>query len=149
VLVATFALSWIFFEPNIVASLPLPITAPLAVLSLLVALAVKLTRKADDDRNAFRLVTVFLVIGATLYYFPLVFAVEAASQKHLAWFANNLTSNTNVSLALGIMWGSLAGALLIAGWLFLRAITSASRIMSRRAATPTPVPMREVASGAR
>ena len=36
----TFALSWIFFEPNIVANSALPITGPLAALCLLLALAV-------------------------------------------------------------------------------------------------------------
>ena len=149
VLLATFALSWIFFEPNIVSSLPLPITGPLATLSLLVALAIKLTRKADDDRNAFRLVTVFLVLGATLYYFPQVFAIEAASQVNLAWFANNLASNAQIPLALTIMWISLAGALVVAAWLFLRAIAGANRIMSRRSATASPAPMRRVTAAAR
>src|SRR3989475_12404418 len=44
----TFALSWIFFQPNIVATAALPITAPLAALLLLLALAVKLSRRVDD-----------------------------------------------------------------------------------------------------
>jgi len=80
VLLITFALSWIFFNPNIVAGSALPITGPLAALSLLLALAVKMSRRVDDDVSAYRLATVFLVIGATLYYGPQVFAVEATSQ---------------------------------------------------------------------
>src|SRR5437660_7600571 len=72
-LLITFALSFIFFNPNLVASLEFPITGPLAALCLLLALAVKLTRRVDDDVNAFRLATVFLVLGGTLYYIPLVF----------------------------------------------------------------------------
>src|SRR5437667_7288920 len=59
-LLITFALSWIFFQPNIVATAALPITAPLAALLLLLALAVKLSRRVDDDIQAFRLATVFL-----------------------------------------------------------------------------------------
>src|SRR5215472_9951054 len=93
VLLVTFGLSWIYFSPNLVASDPLPITGPAAALCLLLALAVKLSRRVDDDVTAYRLATGFLVLGATLYYVPLVFAIEAASQEHLSWFINNLTSN--------------------------------------------------------
>src|SRR5215469_6802659 len=124
-LLITFALSWIFFSPAIVANGALPITGPLAALCLLLALAVKLSRRVDDDIAAYRLATVFLVIGATLYYIPQVFAVEAASQDYLSWFANNLVSNANVTPALWIMWISLAGVALVAAWLFVRALASA------------------------
>jgi hypothetical protein len=92
-LLITFGLSFIFFNPNLVASLNFPITAPLAALFLLLALAVKLARRVDDDINAFRLATVFLVIGASLYYIPLVFAVEAGSQTYLSRFASAFTSS--------------------------------------------------------
>ena len=126
-LLVTFALSWIFFQPNIVANDALPLTGPLAALSLLVALAVKLSRRVDDDINAYRLSTVFLVVGATLYYFPQVFAVEAASQDNLAWIVNFFTSNTNVTWALAIMWVSLAGVALVAMYLFGRALASVNR----------------------
>lgn len=136
-LVITFGMSWIFFEPNIVASSALPITGPLAALFLLLALATKIARRVDDDVQAFRISTAFLVIGATLYYFPQVFSVEAASQDYLSWFVNNLTSNTNVSVALGIMWVSLVGVVLVGAWLFFRALASANRTMTRRL---SPVP---------
>jgi len=132
----TFALSWIFFQPNIVASLALPITGSLAALLLLLALAVKLSRRVDDDIQAYRLATVFIVLGATLYYGPLVFAVESASQPYLAGFAQFFTSNTNVQVALGIMWVSLAGVVAVAVWLFIRAWMSANRSMAQRM-TPT------------
>ncbi len=94
-IVLTFALSWVFFQPNIVANNPLPLTGPIAALCLLLALAVKMVRRVDDDLQAYRLATVFLVLGATLYYLPQVFGVEAASQVNLAWFANTLVSNAN------------------------------------------------------
>jgi hypothetical protein len=136
VLLVTFGLSWIFFSPNIVANSALPITGPLAALCLLLALAVKLSRRVDDDVTAYRLATAFLVLGATLYYFPLVFAVEATSQVHLSWFITNLTSNSNVTLALWIMWISLAGVALVAAWLFMRALASANRSMGQRLARP-------------
>lgn len=136
VILLTFALSWIFFQPNIVATDPLPITGPLAALCLLLALAVKLSRRVDDDAGAYRLATVFLVLGATLYYIPQVFAVEAASQEHLAWFANNLVSNMQIPVALGIMWASLAGVSLVLVWMFIRALNSVNRKMEERTRRP-------------
>lgn len=140
VLVVTFALSFIFFQPNLVAHDALPITGPLAALCLLLALAVKLTRRVDDDANAYRLTTVFLVLGATLYYAVQVFAVEAASQEHLSWLVNNLASNANVPWALGIMWFSLLGVGLVVVWFFMRALTSANRTMAARPAPKVPDP---------
>ena len=132
----TFALSWIMFQPNIVASAALPITGSLAALLLLLGLAVKLSRRVDDDIAAYRLATVFIVLGATLYYGSLVFAVESASQPYLAGFGQFFTSNTNTPWALGIMWVSLAGVVVVAGWLFIRAWMSANRSMAQRT-TPT------------
>src|SRR5713226_6572513 len=131
VLLLTFALSWIFFSPNLVANSALPITGPLATLCLLLALAVKLSRRVDDDVNAYRLSTVFLVVGATLYYGPLVFAVEATSQTYLAGFSAAFTSNTNMTAALIIMWISLAGVALVALWLFARVLVHANRTMAK------------------
>jgi hypothetical protein len=138
VLIVTFALSLVFFQPNIVTTAALPITGPIAALCLLLALAVKMARRVDDDVSAFRLTTVFLVLGATLYYIPQVFAVEAASQEHLADFAQAFTSNTNTEVALWIMWVSLAGVILVAIWIFLRAMTAASRTMARPSRAPLP-----------
>jgi hypothetical protein len=66
-------------------------------------LRVKLSRRVDDDVQAYRLATAFLVVGATFYYVPQVFAVEATSQSNLGWFVQNFTSNTNTAVALGIM----------------------------------------------
>lgn len=135
-LVMTFALSWIFFQPNIVTSAALPITGSLAALCLLLALAVKLSRRVDDEINAYRLVTAFLVLGATLYYGPQVFAVEAASQTYLAGFGQAFTSNTNPTVALVLMWIALAGVVAIAGWMFVRTWMSASRTMLSQETKP-------------
>ncbi|HZR44857.1 MAG TPA: hypothetical protein VFB12_32390, partial [Ktedonobacteraceae bacterium] len=129
VLLMTFAMSWIFFNPYLVANAAFPITGPLAALSLLLALAVKLSRRADDDVQAYRLATAFLVVGATLYYAPLVFAVEANSQEYLSGFGHLFTSSSNPGVALVIMWLSLAGAIGVALWLFMRSWRSATRTM--------------------
>src|SRR5258708_23779557 len=120
VLVLTFALSWIFFQPNLMISLPRPITGSLAALCLLLALAVKVTRRADDDVGAYRLATVFLIVGATLYFVPQVFAVEAASQEHLSWLATNLVSNANNAWALHLMWIAMAVVALVGTMIFFR-----------------------------
>jgi len=130
-IVMTFALSWLFFQPNIVTTAALPITGSLAACCLLLALAVKLSRRVDDDRKAFRLATAFLVLGASLYYIPQVFAVEAASQDALAGFGHMFTSNTNTGVALVLMWISLAIVIVIAGWMFLRTWMAATRTMER------------------
>ena len=134
VLLITFALSWLFFQPNLVVTSALPITGPISALLLLLALAVKLSRRADDDVNAYRLATVFLVLGATLFYGPLVFAVEATSQSYLAGFGHAFTSNMNPVAALWIMWLSLAGMALVATWLFIRVWMAATRSMGRQLA---------------
>ena len=80
-----------------------------------------------NDVTAYRWATAFLVIGATLYYGPLVFAVEAASQDYLGWFVQHFTSNTNPGVALIIMWIGLIGAVGVIGWLFTRIWQSTTR----------------------
>ncbi len=137
VLLMTFALSWIFFLPAIVANSALPITGSVATLCLLLALAVKLSRRVDDDINAYRLATVFLVVGATLYYFPQVFSVEAASQDALAGIVQAWTSNTNPTVALWLMWISLAGVVLVAAYLLVRALASVNRKSQAQMPAPT------------
>ncbi len=142
-LLITFALSFIFFNPNLVANLEFPITGPLAALCLLLTLGVKLSRRVDDDVNAFRLATVFLVLGATLYYGPLVFAVESADQDYMAGFAQAFTSNSNPVVALWIMWIALAGVAIVTVWLFVRLIGNANRTMrvAKQGVTSTREPM--------
>src|SRR5437588_12648525 len=53
VIVMTFGLSWVFFQPNLVTQAALPITGSFAAVCLLLALAVKLSRRVGDDLNAF------------------------------------------------------------------------------------------------
>jgi len=130
VLLLTFALSFIFFNPNLVANMDFPITGPISALLLLLAVAVKLSRRADDDIAAYRLVTAFLVLGATLYYIGTVFGIEAADVDYLSGFAGAMTTSSNPAVALGIMWVSLVGVGLVAGWLFLRAMNSAARTLA-------------------
>ncbi len=138
VLVITFALCWVFFLPNIVSGSALPITGPLSALCLLLALAVKLSRRVDDDINAFRVATALLVTGATLYYLPQVFAIEANSQTYLGGFTNVFTSSAHPEVALTIMWISLAGVGAVAAWMFVRSWMAATRAMTRRMEKAAP-----------
>jgi hypothetical protein len=140
VLLITFGLSFIFFQPNLVANQAFPITGPISTLLLLLAMAVKLSRRVDDDVTAYRYVTAFLVAGASLYYLALVFAVEAASQDYLSGFATAFTSNSNPDVALAIMWVCLLGVIIVAGWLFFRALSFAARTMGNRLTPAQPQP---------
>ncbi len=135
-MVVTFGLSWVFFLPNIETTMALPLTGALAAVCLLGTLAVKFTRRVDDDANAYRLATALLVLGATFYYVPLVFAVESASQTHLAGFGKIFTSNANTTVALTLTWISLVGITIILGWLFLRVTRLTNRTMVPRRLQP-------------
>jgi putative Ca2+/H+ antiporter (TMEM165/GDT1 family) len=132
VLLITLGLSLIFFQPNLVANSDLPITGPLSALFLLLALAVKLWRRVDDDVTAYRLSTAFLVLGATIYYFAVVFAVEGGDQSYLSTVAQWFTSSSNSTVALDIMWGSLPAVIIVAGALFMWALNRAAKTMQRR-----------------
>jgi hypothetical protein len=141
-MVVTFGLSWIFFQPNIVTSVSLPLTGSLAAVCLLLALAVKLVMRMDDNVQAYRLTTVFLVLGATLYYGPQVFAIEATSQVHLAGFAQAFTTTSNTNVALALTWISLVAVTGVLGWLFVRASMFASRKLAERTTSPVPTTSR-------
>jgi hypothetical protein len=79
-MIITLSLSTIFLMPNLYIGLGLPITAPLATVVLFWALAIKLTRDADDDPVLFRWVSILLVIASMLYIVPQIYGVEAGDQ---------------------------------------------------------------------
>lgn len=147
-MLATFVLSFVFFMPNLVASLPLPLTGSLSALFLLLALLVKLMRKVDDDLKAYRLSTILLVIGATFYFVPQVLAVEGASLAEnfasdgYSNFVNFFTTTNNLSWAWPLTYISMVGVLLVGAFVFLWAVNSANRkareVMAKQAKTPSP-----------
>ncbi|HEY7348453.1 MAG TPA: hypothetical protein VH599_09090 [Ktedonobacterales bacterium] len=146
-MLATFVLSFVFFMPNLVATLPLPLTGSLSALFLLLALIVKLVRKADDDLGAYRLSTFLLVIGATLYFVPQVLAVEGASLAEnfasdgYANFVSFFATTSNLAWAWPLTYISMAGVLIVGAYVFFWAITNANRkareVMAKQAKTPT------------
>ena len=127
VMIVTFVLSLIFLMPNLVLTMDLPLTAPLATLFLFFALYVKLTRDADDDFQAYRLVTIFLVIGATFYFVPQTLALESNSQSYLSGLSNFLDSTRNQAWAGPILVVSLIGFAVTAGAIFVHVVVRGSR----------------------
>jgi len=127
VMIVTFVIGLIFLMPNLILTMDLPLTAPLATLFLFWALYVKLTRDADDDLAAYRLVTILLVIGATFYFVPQTLAIEGASQDYLAAVVSFLDSTTNPAWAGPILALALVGFAVTAGAIFFRVVVAASR----------------------
>ena len=117
--------------PNLYIGLGLPLTAPLAAVVLFWALVVKLIRDADDDPDAFRLVSLLLVISSVLYIVPQIYGLEAADQVEWldryglgsipgALSAANPDEATVNALAWPILELSLALFALTSVWLFVR-----------------------------
>jgi hypothetical protein len=131
-LVLTLALSTVFLMPSLYIGLGLPLTAPLATVVLFWALVVKLTRDADDDPNAFRAVSLLLVVASILYIVPQIYGLEAADQADIwdsiggfGWIPGVLSaSNADAGwlnpLAWPILELSLALFALTGGYLFTR-----------------------------
>ncbi|HEU5367447.1 MAG TPA: hypothetical protein VFU69_03245 [Ktedonobacterales bacterium] len=144
-MLATFVLSFVFFMPNLVNALPLPLTGSLSALFLLLALVVKLLRKVDDDLGAYRLSTILLVIGATLYFVPQVLAVEGASLAEnfasdgYANFTNFFVTASNLAWAWPLTYISMAGVLAVGTFVFLWSVNTANRkaraVMAKQAPT--------------
>ncbi len=119
VMLATFALGIMLFYPNLVASSALPLTGSLATALLLVALAVKLTRDADDNATDFRITTILVLIASVLYLVPQVLGVESADQSYMGDVSTFLTTNGNLSWAMPLLYASYLMLVATAGYLFV------------------------------
>ncbi len=138
IMLITFALGIVFFYPNLVKGNALPLTGSLATALLLVALAVKLTRDADDNANDFRLTTGLILLSSALYLVPQVFGVESADQN--SFVASFLTTNSNLDWAVPILYVSYI--ILIATGVYLFTSVTFHRTAapaSRRPSPPTRV----------
>lgn len=133
VMIITFVLGLVFLMPNLIMTADLPLTAPLSTLFLFLALYVKLTRDADDDFGAYRLVTIFLAIGATFYFVPQTLAIESNSQGYLSGLSTFLDSTQNQAWAGPILAISLIGFGIIAGLIFFHVVVRASRRLTATA----------------
>lgn len=135
VLIITFIVSLFFFYPNLLHDNALPITAPLSAVFVLWALLVKMVRDPDENPSDYRLSVILLVIGSVLYLVPLTFGVEVASQSHLTWAANHLSSNTNFRVAIGVFYVSIAAVAATGAYIFGYVVTKSAPKPAPQAAT--------------
>jgi hypothetical protein len=118
VMLTTFVLGLIFLFPNLVMTIPLPLTAPLAGLLLFASLYVKLLYDSDDDFQTYRVATALLAVGGAFYLIPQIFAIETTSQERLSGVASFLTSTSNTALMGPILIVSMIGYGVIGGLIF-------------------------------
>lgn len=118
VMLTTFALSLIFLFPNLLTTIPLPLTAPLAGLLLFASLYVKLLYDTDDDFESYRVATALLAAGGAFYLIPQIFAIETTSQAWLSGVDSFLTTTSNAAWVGPILIVSLIGYAVIGGLIF-------------------------------
>jgi hypothetical protein len=109
-IVQVFLGSFIFFYPDVVKGVPLPITGSLAAACAFAVMLIKLTTKNDGDLRWFRWQMALLVLGATLYIVPYIFGVQASllTGQHVPGISEALTTTTNTDLALPLCYISAA-----------------------------------------
>src|SRR5450759_887634 len=130
-MLTTFVLSLIFLFPNLVTTIPLPLTAPLAGLLLFASLYVKLLYDSDDDFQTYRVSTAFLAVGAAFYLVPQIFAIETTSQGWLSGVASFLTSTSNPTWMGPILIVSMLGYGVIGGLIFQQGAVRGRRFGQR------------------
>ncbi len=112
----TAILSFMFLYPDVIVSNSLPIGGSLATAALFGALLVKLVADADNDPQAFKLVSTLVGVGSALYLVPTLLGVQlTAVHWGPAWaaVAKALATNTDPGLAVGLCWFSVAAIALM------------------------------------
>lgn len=135
----TAILSFMFLYPDVLLSNSLPIGGSLATVALFGALLVKLFADADNDPQAFKLVSTLLGLGSALYLVPTMLGVQLSEVKWgPVWtdVGKALTSNTDPVLAVGLCWFSVAAiavmGLVAVAYNLRGPVTAASRAGSGR-----------------
>jgi hypothetical protein len=107
-----FIMGLLVFFPGTILDYPMAVPfMPLAVVLFGIALVTKLYFDADDNRNAFRFVTVTLFIGTAMWIFGTIFVTESplqlnplpagiASNSFLSYLFQNFNSQNNPTMAL-------------------------------------------------
>jgi hypothetical protein len=131
VMLITFVLSLIFLFPNLVMTIPLPLTAPLAGVLLFASLYVKLLYDSDDDFQAYRVSTALLGVGAAFYLIPQIFAIETTSQHWISGVGSFLTSTSNAAWMVPILIVSMLGYGVIGGLIFQQVAVRGRRFGQR------------------
>jgi hypothetical protein len=103
--------SFIFFYPDVVSGMDLPITGGLAAVCAFAVLVIKLV-KGDRDLRWYRAQVLLLALGATLYIVPYFLGVQVTSFAEDNELANTLVttlvSSMNVDVALYFCYLSAA-----------------------------------------
>ena len=103
--------SFMVLYPDVLVSNALPIGGSLATVALFGALMVKLFADADNDPQAFKLVSTLLAAGSALYLVPTMLGVQLSGVKWgPVWtdVGKALTTTTDQSVAIGLCWFSVA-----------------------------------------
>ena len=101
---------FIFLYPDVVAGNPLPITGGLATVCAFLVLYLKLVSKGEADARSYRIETLLLGLGATLYVVPYVLGVQVMTVDGAQGLANIFVSDLNTDVALPLCY--LSGALI-------------------------------------
>ncbi len=107
----TAIMSFMFLYPDVLLSNSLPIGGSLATVALFGALLVKLFADADNDPQAFKIVSTLLGLGSALYLVPTMLGVQLSEVNWgPAWTAvgKALTTSTDPVVAVGLCWFSVA-----------------------------------------
>lgn len=106
----TAMLSFMFLYPDVVVADALPIGGSLATVALFGALLVKLVADADNDPQAFKLVSTLLGVGSALYLVPTLLGVQLTAVDWGPFWSNvarALSTNTDQGVALALCWFSV------------------------------------------
>lgn len=109
-IVSGVVMSFMFFFPDVVTGVSLPLTGGLAASVLFGVLLIKLVGDPDHDPRTFSLVTWLLGLGAALYFIPYIFGVQAAgvATGTFADISNFLVTSTNPNWAVALAYASVA-----------------------------------------
>ena len=125
-LAVAFIMSFMFLFPDVLLADALPIGGSIATAMLFAVLLTKLVADTDDDPRAFRLVSVLLAGGVTIYILPTIVGVQvSALDLGDPWngIGQALVTSTNGALAITFWWISLLAIGLmgaVAVWFNLR-----------------------------
>lgn len=120
VMLIAFAVATVSLLPGLFLTVTFPIFAPLSALLFFIALTVKLFSDSDDDPRAFVALSLLLTAGATLYFVPLFFGVQAMDQAFLGDIPAFLVSSTNQAWAGPILVLTLLGYGATGSYIFWR-----------------------------
>lgn len=156
VMIAAFAMGFIFLVPDLARNEPQPLFGGLSVLVLFWALAIRLMGDADDNPRHFTALTTLTAIGAALFYVPMVFGVKAMSADENAAHVRFLVTSTNWEWARWIIVASWVGIVGTAGVIFnfflarsLSTVRAPARRPTAEVATPPTATVAAPAEGQR